>query len=526
MSLKTAACSEKPMSLKIGSRGRQENLQWQPSAAAATGSSWLLYGPYALDARTLAKPNVLCTGSVLWSVWHGDGLHVILLHSTAGPLGQAQIRVYHAASGALTGLLDCSFLPDKDKTWHAESAGRYVSCKTDSVLVPVSQRFVSLCRVPSLALVAQLDAPMQAGKPADFCSMGWAAHGSLIAVAWQALQELIVTIHSGSDGRLHQTVRIESHTPEQTPSKGRDSFHAFAACSDQPTAAVAWQNAGVNYIAIINLATGTQTFVEPSNSGKSDGHAARSYRGYGELVWAPRGHYLMIYNSVNTKGQRHLRGIYAVSSGARCKLFGESHVFPARPIWSSLGKYCLMADNIGCVFPYAPSISGKLLLEPQHFRPPDHRTYFHIRSSALDRFTFVPGARDVVQLDAKDCPHAINHWVYNAETRSSTQHGASGLDLDLGGALSANSIAWHPTLKSAKIYALLEDGPTAAVHLIDMRRHCRLVTWTSEELAYILLKGSRKCIGPSIAWSVDGKHLAVVNSYGAVILDVATDKAS
>ncbi len=412
--------------------------------------------------------------------------------------------------------------------WPTDSAGMWVSCKADSVLVPVSLQSVSLCRVPSLDLVAQLDAPMPAGNPAAICSMGWAAHGSLVAIAWQAHQEILVTIHSGSDGRLHRTVRVESYIPaELNPSTRRDFFHDSAACSDQPAAAVAWQNANVNHVAIISLATGTQTIVEPSVPKRSNGFAADSYRGCEELAWAPKGDFLMIYDAVHWKGERHLWGIYAASSGARCKLSGETQVFPAPPLWSSLGNYCLMADNTGCVFPYAPSVSGKLSLDlHQISRNPDGATYVYL-NSALDNFKFVPGARDVVDVDAKDVfDGRINHWVYNAVTRSSTQHVVSEFDLKTRGALSADSIAWHPTLKAAKIYALLVDRPTAAVHLIDMRRHCRPVTWTSEELAYILLKGSLTSVRPSIAWSPDGRQLAVVNSFGAVILDFANDKAS
>ncbi len=56
-----------------------------------------------------------------------------------------------------------------------------------------------------------------------------------------------------------------------------------------------------------------------------------------------------------------------------------------------------------------------------------------------------------------------------------------------------------------------------------MKRHCRLVTWTSEGLVNILRSGSGS---PSLAWSVDGMQLAVVNSDGAVILDFATDRAA
>ncbi len=224
------------MSLEVGSWGRQD-VQWQPRSAAVICSSWLLYGQYALDARTLATQNWTWPGSVLWSVWHGDSLHVVLLHYIPRPPVQAQIAVYHAASGKLTALLDCITLPHAGIPLHMYAAGRYVSCKVDSVLVPVSQRSVSLCRGPSLDLVAQLNAPMPARTPATICSMGWAAHGSLIAIAWQAELEVLVTVHSG---RLHRTVRIESLIPaKQMRSTGGDLFQTFAACSDQPAAAVA-----------------------------------------------------------------------------------------------------------------------------------------------------------------------------------------------------------------------------------------------------------------------------------------------
>ncbi len=97
---------------------------------------------------------------------------------------------------------------------------------------------------------------MLAGNPAAICSMGWAAHGSLIAIAWQARLEILVTIHAGSDGCLHRTVRLEPRNPaRQMPWTERDLFHTFAACSDQPIVAVAWENAGFHYVAIINLVT-------------------------------------------------------------------------------------------------------------------------------------------------------------------------------------------------------------------------------------------------------------------------------
>ncbi len=259
--------------------------------------------------------------------------------------------------------------------------------------------------------------------------------------------------------------------------------------------------------------------------GASNSQWVGGYRGYRELVWAPKGHYLIVhYEPVNMSLRRHLRGIFAASSGAACALSGESHFLPGPLLWSLPGKYCLLTDDTGCVYSYDPSVSGKLASALQTLgRYPGHlrQTCAH---SALDKYIFVPGARDVVQVDTKDFMHSrISHWVYNAETGSSTQHGVSGFDSDLAGELSADSIAWHPTLKAAKIYALVENGPAAAVHLIDMRRHCRLVTWTSEDLASILPKGSGR---PSIGWSMDGKQLAVVNSYGVIILDFATDKAS
>ncbi len=161
----------------------------------------------------------------------------------------------------------------------------------------------------------------------------------------------------------------------------------------------------------------------------------------------------------------HLRGIFAASSGAACKLSKKSRVLPASLLWSSLGKYCLLADNTGCVFPYDLSVTGKPPLESQPLStPPSHLRYAHVHSPALDEFKLVPGARDVVHVDNH---RRINHWVYNAETGISTKHGVSGFDSDCPQELSAASIAWHPMLKSARMYALVEGRPAFAVHLID-----------------------------------------------------------
>ena len=108
----------------------------------------------------------------------------------------------------------------------------------------------------------------------------------------------------------------------------------------------------------------------------------------------------------------------------------------------------------------------------------------------------------------------ISHCVYNASSQSSLRHRVPGFSEKLPRPFHylwppsqkcEGRIAWHPTLKSAAICALVEDGKSAALHLSNAKEDCPLITWSAEELAGILQESSFKALpalpGPQMAKS-------------------------
>ncbi len=84
-------------------------------------------------------------------------------------------------------------------------------------------------------------------------------------------------------------------------------------------------------------------------------------------------------------------------------------------------------------------------------------------------------------------------------------------------ALAVENMAWQPTLKSAATYILAERKENASLHLIDAKRHRRLITWTSEQMASMLQRPMSLGYA-SLAWSCDGNKLAVITRTGTAIL--------
>lgn len=168
-------------------------MQLQPGPAAG-GSRWLIVGQWALDSETMATTDLSPGGDAIWAVWCADGLHAAVLQATKGPDGlrKQQICIRNVESGRQTASLDCY---DKPRAGYALSIAlgnycrhhpaMYVSGSAEAVLVSESAQVVSLCRLPSLEKVAALVRPEVAGVPGEILSMGWAAQGSLIAIAWQ-----------------------------------------------------------------------------------------------------------------------------------------------------------------------------------------------------------------------------------------------------------------------------------------------------------------------------------------------------
>ncbi len=178
-----------------------------------------------------------------WIDWCGNGVHAVLLQSTFH--GQ-QISVWHVPSGMKRVCLDCFTMTMLDD--EHSSAEMYVSPELDRVLVPLSLTSLRMCSLPSLEQTASFAGPNAA--PSILLNMGWAANGSLIAVVWHTDDcQWAVTVHSGFDGSLYRTIYLGE------PGK-HEIFKAFAACPDQPMAAVAWWS-GDTHVVLLDLDAGT-----------------------------------------------------------------------------------------------------------------------------------------------------------------------------------------------------------------------------------------------------------------------------
>ena len=181
--------------------------QWQPCTQASPDSRWLLLGRRALDSKTMAFTMLASEEEIQsrdeveqmesrerveWAVWCADGLHALMLVTPDVHRQAQQMRVWHVTSGTLTASLGCCRIPTVFRTVDSEEPcpmDMYVSCKRQTVLIPESLAAVSLCKFPGLARVAQFDSPVVGGEAATLVSLGWAHHGCLIVMVWEARQD-------------------------------------------------------------------------------------------------------------------------------------------------------------------------------------------------------------------------------------------------------------------------------------------------------------------------------------------------
>ena len=526
-------------------------LKWQPCSVAAAGSSWLVAGDFALDTHTLDVTTLAPEGWVRWLVWCQDGIHAVLLHVRTKRDFEEEwrIRVWNVASGTLTGSLDCAPFPRQHL--HAanmlpdeSTAEMLVPSEAQAILVPQSAKVISLCKLPCLHKVAHIIGPDLDGAPTVLNGMGWAARGSLIALAWQAADNAtVVTVHAGSDGSLHYTLRLEPHIAEEydpEPNLRESGFRfvlryrfpgAFAVCPDLPRAAIAWSFGDyIIHVALIDLANGTQITLKRRRIGESWEDVRYTTWDIVEIkfAWAPGGQHLMVHAIPDEEGparEDQNWAIFDASSGECCGPLPQSHCFDEPPVWSSQGTLCLVGSG--------DRDSNALVALDFSAKPPIEKTYFSrsVGEPPIDSgpkaCAFVPGSQDLVHFVDEAGPGSpkhgigsIKHWTYNPSTGSSSCHEVTGFGAATEFQSLLDNIAWHPTLTSAGLYAVSSRGKDASVHLIDAKRHCRLSMWTSAELATILQAPPTP---PSLAvysmkWSPDGKSLAVLTSSSTIIL--------
>ena len=461
---------------------------------------------------------------MLWVAWCGYGIHAVLLQITAfgGGTRQQQISVYHVASGTATRSRACFFLPDVDGPDGEASTERYVTSGANAALVPASSRGVILCRLPGLEQVAHLVSPVVAGVPTTLVSMGWAAQGCLIAIAWlTSAKGMAVTVHSGSDGQLLHTLHPKPRTLRELR-WGVIRFQAFGLCPDQPAAAVAWTINAHSFVYLLSLTRATCTPLKrPTVNASGHCYCAKSAKWY-DFHWAPRGRHLMVHEIAGLTFETQDWAMFATASGEWCGLPSNPHRVDDPPVWSSDGTLCLLGKGASVL-----DLSANPPVELFHFGClPEVQDI-----PKPDRCAFVPGTKHLVQFMVDlhaDCSRScwvwdpIDHWVYNASTRRSMRHTVPGLRGNPDKLLKSD-MAWHSTLKApaASLYAVAERSRKAAVHLIDAGRHERLVTWTSGDLAAILQEPS-SLGAPCIAWSPCGQMLAIVNCTGTVIISFAS----
>ncbi len=467
-------------------------LHWQP-CTAATDSRWLLVGRKALESRSMTSMVLGDKGlRAIWIYWCGDGVHAVLLQPTHS--GQ-QISVWHVPSGMKRKCLDCAGIPTLGDE---PSADTYVSLGAHRVLVPVTVQSVTLCSLPSLAQTGRFEGSEAAVEPSFLVCMGWAANGSLIAVVWLTSDcRGAVTVHSGFDLSLYRTIYLGD------PDKDK-SFQAFAACPDQPTAAVAWSSDDVHDTTLLNLDAGT-TFALQHGAEEEPASSARVT----DIFWGPKGKHLVVRQGGDCAIPDW--NIFAIPSGRWCAGGPGLYSFHDPPVWTSEGDLCLTEGTVTLLDLSADQPVDVAYYRKEPIAEPDW---------SPSRCSFAPVTQNVVILqDDLHVDSPISHWVYDVSTGSSERHPVSGLGQHLARWYSNINMAWHPTLKSVPVYALTEDNNRAAVHLIDAQKHCLLITWSSSELAGILQEAS--CVGSaSIAWSPDGKRLAIVNLSGTIIIDL------
>ncbi len=364
--------------------------------------------------------------------------------------------------------------------------------------------------------------------------MDWADHGRLAVAIWQATDaEIVVTVHSGSDGTLlHmlQCTALPYYESEHSNSEDADPqdvgvFRAFAANHHNPAAAIAWRKDSATIcVALVDLTSGTKMLLQRL---WNDSYSHDSYDWNTDedlsLGWSPGGQYLMVTTITQGHGPNnpyYAWDIFDNPSGQTRQGSTACHSCHQPPVWSHDHPFCLVCDDMGQSV-YALDVSTN---------PAEEFTYF-IRESRLtkmfpcfnvdfhpERCLFVPGTRDAITFEKEHSPNsAICHWVFRPDLGRAELHDVPGFSPELAGSFTARSVAWQPTVKLAAIYALAAQKANAAIHLIDAGRHCRLASWTSEKLARVL-QGPINLDYASLAWSCDGKQLAILTHSGTAIL--------
>ncbi len=475
---------------------------------------------------------------VQWTAWCSDGLHALVLFTSMTNRHQQQFRVYHVASGRLTASLTCVATPIVQRIVYDVEAfptGMYMSCKAQAILVPESLQAVSLCRLLSLTRLARLDAPELSGKPTSLLRMGWADHDHYIVMVWQAVScEVVVTVHSGSDGSLHHMLFLKPHDPDRPPMTqgGGTVLKAFTPNPGYPVAAIAWLS-GMDeiHVALIDLTCGTQQLLQrpPAWSFEMKHIHATNGTRYNEdqneqmdFAWSPGGRFLMVHERMIADDDDDENWVIFTSPsgkflGPDCAVYNR-YAYGQAPIWCSHEPFCPFGGHAGATLDWLTEPSTQLSLFVSN---PDDNSADWFDESCFDvdpmLYAFVPGTQDMVHLkQAHGSSNRVYHWVFDASTGSRVCHDVTGFSPGLGG-LSAKELAWQPTLKSSAIYALAEQKENAGIHLIDARRHRRLVTWTSEGLSSTL-QASVSLDFASLAWSQDGKQLAIVTFTCTIIL--------
>ncbi len=423
--------------------------------------------------------------------------------------------------------LKCAGIPTIPQMAHSEEAYRvemYMPCKAQAVLVPESRRVISVHRLPSLDSMAQIAAPEFGGQPASLLRMGWADQDSVIVVVWEAADaEVVVTVHLALSGAsLQHMLHLTPHDPHQPVSNNENVLKAFATSLYDSIAAIAWQSGGSDiHVALIDLTSGTQRILQRPAS-----RYTRRTR-YNEMqdaemnfAWSPGGKYLMVHEAAEPDGEGQDWTIFTSPAG---RFIGPPpsgfHNYDDPPIWSSHHPFCLIGDGTGggtdamdlSVVP-ARRLSYLDRTRSSPYSPYENWGFDPARS------VFVPGTRDLVIFRPRGyqkCP--IQHWTFDSSLGSTVCHDVLGFNKDLAGAFAVEHMAWQPTLTSAAIYALAERKENGALHLIDAQRHRRLITWPSEQMA-CMPQGAMSVDNAALAWSPDGKQLAIISRTGTAIL--------
>ena len=416
------------------------------------------------------------------------------------------ISVQHVASRRQTGSLGRSYISPARESSHIEDTQTtLVSCKADRMLVPGWLEDVGLHELPSLRRLAQLNGPVVDGLAARYLRMDWAAGGSLATIAWYASwRGIAVTVHCSCDGSLQHTLQLHLYDPHSIVHPAC-SIHAFAACPHQPAAAVAYKCGLLVRVILMNLATGTHTFLRRPHHNDRHRYGTPDSRTF-EFVWPSQGQRLAVQEATLIPKHELDWSIFGVPCGAWCGTLPTSGDVEDLLVWSLKGNLCLSGHQ---------SHATDLSVDP----PNELRNFFrHADGEPAKRpdghLAFVPGTRHMVEVcKAYFLRTSISHWVYNDETQSSSRH---VLPQSSGCCFDARSIAWHPMLRGAAIYAVV-DVSKPAVQLISARDNQCLMTWMPKQLAGIPAESFSRN-PPRLAWSPDGNKLAISNASGAVIL--------